>query len=109
MLVANIPIKRPMKGFDVVLIRLSAKPLPKPLKAVSMTPILTRKQYSRLATRSTFERLFIVLFMRFVIRFDANSNERPTNVKGMTVRIVLILYRPNIRGFSVNFKGASQD
>tara|TARA_B100000315_G_C14587041_1_gene593576 strand:+ start:963 stop:1157 length:195 start_codon:yes stop_codon:yes gene_type:complete len=43
-LVARIPIKRPIKGLEVVLIRPSAKSLPKPLKAEPIKPILTKKR-----------------------------------------------------------------
>jgi len=44
MLVARMPIKRPMNGFDVALIRFSANSLPKPLNAVPIKPMLTRNK-----------------------------------------------------------------
>jgi hypothetical protein len=43
-LVAKIPINKPTKGLEVVLMRLSAKPSPKHLKATPIRPMLTRNK-----------------------------------------------------------------
>jgi len=43
MLVARIPMNRPTKGLEVVLIRFSANSLPKPLKAIPIRPMLTKR------------------------------------------------------------------
>ena len=43
-LVAKIPINKPTKGLEVVRSKFSAKPLPKPLKAAPIRPILTKNK-----------------------------------------------------------------
>jgi hypothetical protein len=62
-LVANIPINRPTKGFDVVLIRSSAKPLPKPLRAVPIRPMPRRNKYKQPTARNI---LMVVLILFFI-------------------------------------------
>ena len=45
--VARIPMKRPTSGLDVVVIRVSANPLPNILREVPMSSRLKRNRYKK--------------------------------------------------------------
>jgi hypothetical protein len=63
-LVASIPMNKPTKGLEVVFIRFSAKPLPKPLNAEPIRPMLTRKKYRKSTTKNIFIRVLNLFFIR---------------------------------------------
>lgn len=60
-LVARSPTKKPIRGFEVVLMSVSANSLPKPLKAWLIKEMLIRKKYKRRKTTVIFKMYIILL------------------------------------------------